>query len=106
MSKTIEPRSVVSKNKIQEFVTLRKKLKTRGQSAIGELGVETNSFVEKNSLNKTGVSIFNRLNEMPAEKRADVRRTLDALIKHYETEWGKQEELAFEGSTEDDKKAA
>jgi hypothetical protein len=100
MTRIKESKSVISKKSIQEFVSTRKKLKDRGQSAVGELGVETKKFTDKNSLNKTGLMIFNRVNEMNAEKRKDVLRTFDALRDHFETEWGKQFDLALEGNEE------
>lgn len=91
------------KVKLREFVDLRARRLKKSRDENSTLGGETNAFVEFHRLNKQGFGMFNRLNEMPPEKRADALRTLDICRAHYSEDWTKQAELALSG---DEEKAA
>ncbi len=94
--KIIEPTIQVNKDQVQMFLKTRTNLRDRTKDATGTLGGETNTFIERHGLNKTGLATFNRFNEMSPEKRADALRTFDGLRAYFEDEWNNQEEL-FEG---------
>jgi hypothetical protein len=96
MPKKDQPLLQLNKDQLDKFLQTRKRHRDKNKEHTGTLGGETNSFCENHGLNKSGLNMFNQLNEMSPEKRADTLRTLDGLRDMTEVEWGKQLELALE----------
>jgi hypothetical protein len=106
VTQILEPLIDVDRKKADAFLTKRAKLRERGKDATSTLGGETSAFLEAHGLNKAGLAIFVRLNEMSPEKRGDVLRTLDGLRALYQDTWDQQAELALDASAEDGKSEA